>query len=266
MDENNSINTANDTVVKSENLGIVYNLHHKKRSTLRETLFEIVKGKGKRKYEEFWALKDVSFEIKKKEIFGVIGRNGAGKSTLLKVLSRIFLPDRGSLDMEGTVSPLLTLGCGFVPDLTGRDNIYLNGLYLGLREKEIAEKYDNIVSFSELGEFIDVPVKKYSSGMTARLGFSIAMNIDPDILLIDEVLAVGDEKFKKKCVDKMNLLMEKANAIVIVSHSMETIRTFCTKAMWLRDGGIGYIGDPVETVREYLTYLEKDKKQLDRKV
>ena len=259
MQQKKKTDTTNDIVIKSENLGIVYNLYHERRRTLRETLIEMVERKGKRKYEEFWALKDVSFEIKNKEIFGVIGRNGSGKSTLLKVLSRIFIPDSGTLEMAGTVSPLLTLGCGFVPDLTGRDNIYLNSLYLGLDEKEIDIRYNSIVDFSELGDFISVPVKKYSSGMTARLGFSIAMNIDPDILLIDEVLAVGDEEFKKKCVNRMNVLMGKANAIVIVSHSMETIRTLCTRAMWLRDGKVEYIGSPDRTVQEYLTFLKRDK-------
>jgi len=201
---------------------------------------------------EFWALKNVSFIIDEGDIVGVIGRNGAGKSTLLRVLAGVFPPDTGIVEIKGKVSPLLALGAGFRPDLTGRDNIYLNGILLGLKKQEIDAKYSSIVEFAELEDFIDAKVRSYSSGMIARLGFAIAVSMEPDILLIDEILGVGDEKFREKSRQRMEEFMKKAKAIVIATHNMGFVREFCNKAIWLDKGQVRAMGNPEEVVREYL--------------
>lgn len=204
------------------------------------------------KKEEIWALKDVSLEIKKGETIGIIGENGSGKSTLLKIISGITTPTSGKVEVNGRVASLIELGAGFHPDLTGRENVYLNGTLLGLTKKEIDRKYREIVEFADIPEFIDQPVRTYSSGMTVRLGFSVAVHLDSDILLIDEVLAVGDEDFQQKTIDKL-LELESLNiTILFVSHNLSLIDSFCKRVIWLNKGRVGKDGRSGIAINKYL--------------
>lgn len=187
---------------------------------------------------EFWAVKDVSFEVEKGDVIGIMGPNGAGKSTILKLLSRIMLPSKGEMKINGRLSALIEVTAGFHPELTGRENVYLNGTILGMRSREINDKFDEIIEFSGVSEFIDTPVKRYSSGMYSRLGFSVAAHMDPDILLVDEVLSVGDSAFQAKCAEKMRELMKKGATIVIVSHSLSLIQSLCKRAILLNHGEV----------------------------
>jgi len=198
-----------------------------------------------------WALKNVSFEIKKGETVGIIGPNGAGKSTILKLIARVTKPTKGKIIVNGKVSPLIELGAGFHPDLTGRENIYLNGAILGLTKREIDRKFKEIVDFAELWDFIDQPVKHYSSGMYMRLGFSIAVHTDPEILLIDEILAVGDTAFQEKCLDKMRDFQAQGVTIIFVSHSLETVKNFCQRTILLKDGQIKEEGETKVVIADY---------------
>ena len=200
----------------------------------------------------FWALRDLSFEIKSGEVVGVIGRNGAGKSTLLKILSRITAPTEGEVEIRGRVGSLLEVGTGFHPELTGRENIYLNGAILGMRRVEIDQKLDEIVSFAEIENFIDTPVKRYSSGMYMRLAFSVAAHLEPQILVIDEVLAVGDVQFQKKCLGKMGDIAKKGRTVLFVSHNMAAVQTLCTRSIWLHEGKLVEDGTPGHVVSNYL--------------
>ncbi|MDT8272825.1 MAG: ABC transporter ATP-binding protein [Desulfomonilia bacterium] len=199
-----------------------------------------------------WALKDVSFEVQPGEVVGVIGKNGAGKSTLLKILSRITEPSSGEIRLYGRVSSLLEVGTGFHPELTGRENIYLNGTILGMRKTEIDAKFDEIVAFSEIEKFLDTPVKRYSSGMYVRLAFAVAAHLEPEILLVDEVLAVGDAEFQKKCLGKMGDVAREGRTVLFVSHNMTAIRNLCTKAIWIEKGHIGKEGSVEDVCSEYL--------------
>jgi len=208
---------------------------------------------GSSSREEFWALKDVSFEIKSGESVGIIGRNGAGKSTLLKLLSRITEPTAGRIELDGKVASLLEVGTGFHPELTGRENIYLNGAILGMKRAEIKSKFDEIVAFAEVEKFLDTPVKHFSSGMYVRLAFAVAAHLEPDILIVDEVLAVGDAEFQKKCLGKMQSVSEKdGRTVLFVSHNMQAIRQMCRRVIFLRQGKIAYVGDPHEAISAYL--------------
>ena len=198
-----------------------------------------------------WALKDVSFEVKKGETVGIIGPNGAGKSTILKLIAGVTKPTRGKITINGRVSPLIELGAGFHPDLTGRENIYLSGAILGLAKKEIDKKFKEIVDFAELWDFIDQPVKHYSSGMYMRLGFSIAVSIQPEILLIDEILAVGDTAFQEKCLDKMRDFQARGVTIIFVSHSLETVKNFCQRAILLKNGEVKREGKTGAVIADY---------------
>lgn len=208
--------------------------------------------RGKIYVEEFWALRGISFSLEEGDVLGIIGKNGAGKTTLLKLVSGVLCPDRGCIHIDGTVCSLLSLGAGFLPDLSGRDNIYLNGMYLGLSKKRIDELYDQIVSFAELENFIHSQLRYYSSGMKARLGFSVAVHVEPDILVIDEVLAAGDKDFRKKAEKKMDEFMQKAKAIVIASHSTKLITDLCNKCLWLENGFAKSFGRAVDVVQQYL--------------
>jgi lipopolysaccharide transport system ATP-binding protein len=199
-----------------------------------------------------WALKDISFEVKHGEAVGIIGRNGAGKSTLLKILSRITEPTRGRAEVFGRVGSLLEVGTGFHPDLTGRENIYLNGTILGMKKREVDAKFDEIVAFSGVEKFIDTPVKRYSSGMRVRLGFSVAAHLEPEILIIDEVLAVGDAEFQKKCLGKMGAVAQAGRTVLFVSHNMQAITSLCKRALVLREGALWLEADSAAAVREYL--------------
>jgi lipopolysaccharide transport system ATP-binding protein len=202
--------------------------------------------------EYFWALKDVSFDISQGEVVGIIGRNGAGKSTLLKILSRITTPTEGKVELYGRVGSLLEVGTGFHPELTGRENIYLSGSILGMKKREIEDKFDDIVSFSEIETFLDTPVKRYSSGMYVRLAFAVASNLDPEILLVDEVLAVGDANFQKKCIGKMKDTAKGGRTVLFISHSMGAVNSLCTKTILLDRGVTRMIGNTPDVISEYI--------------
>jgi ABC-type polysaccharide/polyol phosphate transport system ATPase subunit len=236
-----------DSAVIVEGLWKSFRLYQEKNQYLKSTLL-----RGKRaRFEEFWALKDVSFEIPQGSTFGIIGTNGSGKSTLLKCLTGILSPDKGSVSINGNIAALLELGAGFHPDLSGRENIFLNGAILGMTNRQIEDRYDEIVDFSELGRFIDTPVKNYSSGMTVRLGFSIAINVDPEILIIDEVLAVGDESFQQKCREKIEDFRQRGKTIILVSHGLSDVANICDQVAWLDKGQLRDLGPAVDIVSKY---------------
>ncbi|NQU17100.1 MAG: ABC transporter ATP-binding protein [Candidatus Saganbacteria bacterium] len=224
---------------------------------LRDVIVNSLMSLFRRKYrqnsfEEIWALKDVSFDVEKGQKIAIIGRNGAGKSTLLKILSRITCPTEGEVKIRGRVASLLEVGTGFHPELTGRENIFMNGAILGMTRAEIKRKFDEIVAFSEIEKFIDTPVKRYSSGMSVRLAFSVAAHLEPEILVIDEVLAVGDLMFQKKCMGKMDNVAKQGRTVLFVSHNMEAVRRLCPRAVLLKDGMIVKDGPTSEVVRKYM--------------
>lgn len=200
----------------------------------------------------YWALKDVSFEVKEGEVLGIIGKNGAGKSTLLKILSQITEPTSGKIEIHGRVASLLEVGTGFHPELSGRENIYMNGTILGMTRREIDSKLDEIIDFSGVEKFIDTPVKFYSSGMKVRLGFSVAAHLDPEILIIDEVLAVGDFEFQSKCLGKMKEVASEGRTVLFVSHNLEAVKSLCSRALWIQDGEISIDGFPIDVIKTYL--------------
>lgn len=202
--------------------------------------------------DRFWALRDVSFEVKQGEVLGIIGKNGAGKSTLLKIMSKVTTPTKGEIKIKGRVASLLEVGTGFHPELTGRENIYLNGAILGMTKDEIKRKFDEIVAFAEVEKFVDTPVKRYSSGMYVRLAFAVAAHLEPEILIVDEVLAVGDAQFQKKCLGKMGDVAKEGRTVLIVSHQMPMIRNLCSKCLYLNDGRIDYAGVPEKVIPYYL--------------
>jgi lipopolysaccharide transport system ATP-binding protein len=249
-------------IVRVENLGKEYRIGKRQQpyDTLRETITGVVSaglGRLRRAYtngkeDTIWALKDVTFDVQRGEVIGIIGRNGAGKSTLLKMLSRITQPTTGRVELFGRVASLLEVGTGFHPELTGRENIYLNGAILGMKKSEIGLKFDQIVAFAELEQFLDTPVKRYSSGMYMRLAFAVASHLDPEILLVDEVLAVGDAAFQKKCLGKMGAVARAGRTVVFVSHNMVAVRSLCTRALWLDNGQIVAAGETSAVVLDYL--------------
>ncbi|AFY36209.1 ABC transporter ATP-binding protein [Calothrix sp. PCC 7507] len=254
-----------DTVIRVENLGKKYILGHQQQeryTALRDVItngakglvnaLQNGKGKSENNQEEFWALKDVSFEIKQGDRVGIIGRNGAGKSTLLKILSRITEPTKGSIKIQGRVASLLEVGTGFHPELTGRENIYLNGAILGMGKEEIKRKFDEIVAFAEVEKFLDTPVKRYSSGMYVRLAFAVAAHLEPEILIVDEVLAVGDAQFQKKCLGKMEDVGKEGRTVLFVSHNMSTIQSLCSRCILLKTGQVIEDGQPSNVLQYYL--------------
>jgi lipopolysaccharide transport system ATP-binding protein len=257
-----------DTVIRVENLGKKYILGHQSKeryTTLRDSIATGAKGLLKpfqrdksasadSSSEDFWALKDVSFEIKQGDRVGIVGRNGAGKSTLLKILSRITEPTQGSIRIKGRVASLLEVGTGFHPELTGRENISLNGAILGMSKVEIARKFDEIVEFAEVEKFLDTPVKRYSSGMYVRLAFSVAAHLEPEILIVDEVLAVGDAQFQKKCLGKMEDVGKEGRTVLFVSHNMATVTTLCQRGIWLINGSVNLDASAELVTSKYLTY------------
>ena len=256
-----------ELAVRVEGLGKEYRLGgpRERYTTLRDRLnklasapFRALLGRGERSEQNppFWALKDVSFEVKRGEVVGIIGRNGAGKSTLLKILSRITEPTDGEVDIHGRVGSLLEVGTGFHPELTGRENVYLNGAILGMRRAEIARKFDEIVAFAEVEKFIDTPVKHYSSGMYMRLAFAVAAHLDPEILIVDEVLAVGDAAFQKKCLGKMDEVAQRGRTVLLVSHNLGVIQTLCRSVILLAQGEIHRMGPARDVVVEYLSMVE----------
>ena len=224
-----------------------FRMHHEKNQYLKTTLL-----RGRRaRFDEFWAVNDVTFDIPQGSTFGIIGANGSGKSTLLKCLAGILSPDTGSLSVNGRLSALLELGAGFHPEMTGRENIFLNGAILGMTNKEIELRFDDIVDFAGLGAFIDTPVKNFSSGMVVRLGFAIAANVEPEILLIDEVLAVGDAAFQQRCYEKIEKFRQDGRTIVLVSHGLSQVEQICDRAAWIDRGKLKVLGPALEVVREY---------------
>ena len=236
------VGTVNkETLIKLEKVGVRYRIASERVATFKE--YMIRRFQGKIALGDFWALRQVDLSIFKGEMIGLIGPNGAGKSTLLKLIARVMRPTEGRVWVKGVVAPLLEFGAGFHPDLTGRENIFLNGALLGFTNNEMQEKFDRIVDFAELWEFIDVPVRNYSSGMAARLGFSVATDIDPDILILDEILSVGDESFQRKSMARMEDFRDHGATIILVSHNMETISSMCHRAVWLDHGQITMVGE-----------------------
>lgn len=249
--------------IETNDVWKMFRLYHDQAPTLKEkVLFS-----HRRKYDELWVLKGVDLRIEKGKTLGLIGQNGSGKSTLLKMLTRIIYPERGSIRLQGKVSSLLELGAGFHPDFSGLENIYMNAAIFGLTKKEIDRKRDEIIDFSELEEFIDSPVRTYSSGMYMRLAFSIAINVDPDILLVDEILAVGDEGFQKKCFNKMKSFKSKGTTIVIVSHSLGQLEMICDELAWLHNGVLLQQGHPVDVIGNYRTEVfEAENRRAEAKI
>lgn len=237
--------------IELHNISKKFKIYHNKESNLKYVLLNLLKGKRSKLHSEFWALKEVDIDIKKGQTVGFIGRNGSGKSTMLKLISKILYPDGGTIRTSGKLSTLIELGSGFHPELSGRENVYINASILGFSRAEVREKFDDIVKFSGLEEFIDNPVKTYSSGMYVRLGFSVAINIDPDILIVDEVLAVGDETFQKKCIRKINEFKEMGKTIVFVSHDLESVEKLCDRVFLMHNGQLITEGKPLEAISEY---------------
>lgn len=227
-------------------------LHQERARSFQEALMNLLHLRENGRHEEFWALRDVSFEVAPGETVGIVGPNGAGKSTMLKLISRIVEPTGGQIEVNGRVGALLELGAGFHPDLTGRENVYLNGSILGLSRAEIDRKLDEIIAFAELERFVDVPVKHYSSGMHVRLGFSVAVHTEPEILLVDEVLAVGDQNFQVKCNQKITDLRREGMTISFVSHNLGAVRRMCDRAVWLDKGQVRSIGPPDDIIADYM--------------
>ena len=231
-------------MIKIENVSMKFNLEIEKDFSMKQAFVNLfTKKKKKKKNEDFWALKDVSFNIGKGEVVGLIGSNGAGKSTLLKVVSGVMKPTKGKVKVKGVISPMIELGAGFDGNLTAREIIYLNGAILGYSKEFLDDKFDEIVEFSELKDFLDVPVKNFSSGMTAKLAFSIATIVNPEILIVDEILSVGDIKFQEKSKKKMMEMIKGGTTVLYVSHSLESIKDLCTKVVWLEHGKVVKMGD-----------------------
>jgi lipopolysaccharide transport system ATP-binding protein len=250
------------SIIRARGVGKQYRIGAREQgyTTLRETIvgaasapFRRLRGGGGSAGEIMWALKDVSFDVAPGEVVGVIGRNGAGKSTLLKVLSRITKPTTGEVDIYGRVGSLLEVGTGFHPELTGRENIFLNGAILGMRRAEIARKFEEIVAFAEVEKFLDTPVKRYSSGMYVRLAFAVAAHLEPEILIVDEVLAVGDAQFQKKCLGKMSDVAKEGRTVLFVSHNMVAVKSLCQRALLIEAGRVSCDGDVDQVVDSYLT-------------
>jgi ABC-type polysaccharide/polyol phosphate transport system ATPase subunit len=237
--------------IEIKNISKKFKVYRNKESNLKYLFLNLLKGKRSKLLSEFWALKNIDINIEKGQTVGIIGRNGSGKSTLLKLISKILYPDEGAIETLGKISTLIELGSGFHPDLTGRENVYINASILGFSRAEVNEKFKDIVEFSGLEEFIDNPVKTYSSGMYVRLGFSVAININPDILLVDEVLAVGDEVFQKKCIEKINDFKKEGKTIVFVSHDLRTVEQLCDWVFLLHNGQLVKEGKPMAVISEY---------------
>lgn len=240
-------------MVKVDHVSIRFRLQTDRISSIKETIVALLKGKLK--YKEFWALRNVSFSVEKGEVLGIVGHNGAGKSTILKIISGIMKPTEGKITLEANVVPMLELGSGFDYELTGRENVFLNGAILGYSKEFLMEKYDEILAFSELGEFIEQPLRNYSSGMLMRLAFSIATVVNPEILICDEVLAVGDERFQAKSRKRMMELMGGGTTVLFVSHNIDQIREMCSRVLWLDHGTVKMLGDADTVCDAYRAWL-----------
>ena len=238
-------------MIKLENISMRFNLGIEKNYSIKEAFIAFFDKKRRPKKTEFWALNDVSFDVKPGEVIGLIGSNGAGKSTLLKVVSGVMKPTKGKVTVNGQISPMIELGAGFDFELTARENIYLNGAILGYSKQFIDEKFEEIVEFSELRDFLDAPVKNFSSGMVAKLAFSIATVVDPEILIVDEILSVGDIKFQEKSKNKMMEMIKGGTTVLYVSHSLESIQELCDRVVWLDHGKLVKVGNTKEICKEY---------------
>lgn len=238
-----------ETVIEVKDVSMHFNLMVERVDSIKEYVMKLVKGKLL--YNDFVALSHVSFDVHKGEIVGLVGLNGAGKSTLLKIIAGVLKPTEGKVITRGTIAPLIEVGAGFDPELTARENVYLNGAILGHDRKFMDSKFDEIIDFAELQNFVDVPVKNFSSGMYARLGFAIATVVQSDILIVDEVLSVGDYKFQKKCEDRIQAMLDKGVTVVLVSHDINMIEKLCTKVVWLEHGHLKDIGPTAKVCKEY---------------
>lgn len=247
MDDQKAL--TQDEIIRLENVSVRYRLPEERIGTFKEYAIRFLQRRIH--FHSFWALDDANISIRRGEVFGVIGRNGAGKSTLLKVISRVLRPTRGRIVIYGRVAPLLELGAGFHPELSGRENIFLNGALLGYSHREMESCFDQIVDFAELRPFIDASIRTYSSGMYARLGFAVATAHVPDILLVDEILSVGDVEFQLKCYNRINEFRSQGSTIVLVSHNMDLINNICQRVAWINKGKIELIGDPPDVIAAY---------------
>ena len=242
-----------DPIIQVSHVDMKFHMNVSRTTSLKEWFVQ--KLKGTLRYEDFYALKDVSLEVQRGEVVGIVGKNGSGKSTLLKVISGIYKPSAGKVVSAGRIAPMLELGSGFDYELSGRENIFLNGAILGFEEKFLKAKYDEILEFSELGEFINQPIKTYSSGMVMRLAFSVATLIEPEILIVDEILAVGDANFQKKSMERMMQLMSNGTTVLLVSHSMEQIRQLSTRCIWMDHGHVHLYGPTKEVCDAYEVFM-----------
>jgi ABC-type polysaccharide/polyol phosphate transport system ATPase subunit len=247
--ENRTTARESTETVRLEKVGVCYRVSSERVSSFKE--YVIRRAQGKITYREFWALRGVDLSINKGEVLGLIGHNGAGKSTMLKLIARVLRPTEGRVIVRGKVAPLLEYGAGFHADLSGRENIFLNGAILGFTQQEMAEKFDRIVDFAELRDFIDVPMRNYSSGMWARLGFAVATDVQPDVLIIDEVLSVGDEAFQRKSAGRMQEFRDNGATILFVSHNMSSIEMMCHRVAWIDHGQVKAVGDVTEVIDAY---------------
>lgn len=238
-------------MIRIKNVSMKFNMDIEKDFSMKQAFINFFTKKKKKKTEYFWALKNVTFSVNKGDVVGLIGSNGAGKSTLLKVVSGVMKPTSGKVEVDGVISPMIELGAGFDQNLTARENIYLNGAILGYSKKFLDSKFDEIVEFSELKDFLDVPVKNFSSGMTAKLAFSIATIVEPEILIVDEILSVGDLRFQEKSKNKMMEMIKGGTTVLYVSHSLESIKDLCNKVVWLDHGQVVKMGDTKEICDEY---------------
>ena len=252
---NENIQDENDVLVDVRNVSMCYKILVEKVDNLKEYVVKLFKRRIK--YKQLWALKDISLKVKRGESLGIIGRNGAGKSTLLKLISGVLEPTEGEIVTKGNIVPLLKLGAGFDKNATGRENVYLNGAMMGYSRKEMDEKMENILAFADLGSDIDIPLKNYSSGMVSILGFSIAVDVNPDVLIVDEVLSVGDAPFREKCAKKIKELQDKGCTFIIVSHEQSTIMRMCQKAVWINNNRIADYGDTKTVMENYNNFCKE---------
>jgi len=260
MDENTPLAISVENVSKKFRLG-TFGEHHRLTEAISDGFKALLSGNFKTltgDAREFWALENISFQVLKGEVVGIIGHNGAGKSTLLKILSRIVTPTKGRIGVRGRIGSLLEVGTGFHPELTGRENIYLNGAILGMKRSEIRNRFDQIVEFAEVGQFLDTPVKRYSNGMIVRLGFSVAAHMEPDVLIIDEVLSVGDQSFQDRCMGKATELGNQGRAILVVSHNLAAISNICCRALLMDHGSVVLDGPPKQVIEHYLKGMQVD--------
>lgn len=265
--------SSDNITIRVKNLSKCYFIYDKPQDRLKQTVIpriqRLVKRQPRKYYHEFWALRDVSFEVKRGETLGIIGRNGSGKSTLLQIICGTLTPNSGTVESQGRIAALLELGSGFNPEFTGRENVYMNGAIMGLSSREIEASIPLIEQFAEIGDFFDQPVKMYSSGMFVRLAFACAININPDILLIDEALAVGDMQFQLKCIERLKSLRKLNKTIIFVSHDIYAVRNFCHKAIWMMDGRIHQYGNVQNIIECYIDYmkigLDKEQPQIPNK-